>query len=482
MDGKTLTTADVGYYLADTDDSSTPVAEATLWSLPSTDLRQFTEVQLPLTGEVNYLTSYDGHLWSAENGDLAWADLGVIQGADGIDGISVTLDPATVIFEQSESNRDVFTPTPSSFTATVNVWQGATLLAPNTYRVGLVSTTHCSATLSSNQITSLTLGQDSQSAYYSSGDVTLGVWLNPASTSQNPDVTLKFNWAANALKDWKLSVEDGVMQAISSQQCAYYDENGDIAYANFSTVFGQSPTNIFVALTGLKGMTGIDVTNGKIDLFADVVSFRKSKANAQSGDPAMVWINGTTGTLHAVDGEFEGKVTAKNYLVEYADLITYCYDADGMTSYFIPGDEDYQTMYDADSSNPNRHSIDVSNTWYFLVTEKVIILPNYINMIGQRVTIYNPTIGGTTGQRTTYIIAGSDNNGGDIIRGVGLTRNTGKYEPVPIDSYDPVREIEFCDGLIELQCVPSATQGHPYEWCVVNLGTNVVNLRENISL
>ena len=490
LDGKTLTTADVGYYLADTDDSSTPVAEATLWSLPSTDLRQFTEVQLPLTGEVNYLTSYDGHLWSAENGDLAWADLGVIQGADGLDGISVTLDPATVIFEQDEDNQSTFTPSPSSFMATVNVWQGATRLAANSYKVAIVSTTHCSATVSGNQITSLSLGKDSNDAYYSSGDVTLGVWLDPTSTSQNPDVTLKFNWAANLLGSWKLSVKGAVVESISSQECAYYDEDGNVATAEFSTVFGQNPQNIFVALTGLKGMTGIDVTNGKIDLFADVVSFRKSKANAQSSDEAMVWIDGTNGTLHAIDGDFQGTLNAKSYLTRYADLETYCYDAatTPRSKFVAPG---YTfTMYDASGN-----SLDIRGFWCLRVgvQDMEVWLPtklprnpsnpnnpyNNIDLTGQRVTLYNPHIGYSTNPCKVMIHAGEVQEGGilgqpEIIRGVGLPVNS--TDPVLIDQYVPVDAIEFSDGIIELQCLPSNVQGVEYEWCVVNLGTNVYKL------
>jgi hypothetical protein len=134
-------------------------------------------------------------------------------------------------------------------------------------------------------------------------------------------------------------------------------------------------------------------------------------------------------------------------------------------------------MYDG-SDYSTANSIDISNSWYFMVTETEVRLPNYINLVGQQVTIYNPTIGGSAAAKKTVIRAGDTLSGGDIIRGVGLSWDTRNFEPVPIESYRPVREIEFCDGLIQLQCVPSTTPNH-YEWCVVNIGTNVVKIREN---
>lgn len=461
----------VGYYLCDEDDSGNPLA--TLWNYDGSRM-----AQVAILNEVNYLAkdadnNEDGHLWNADSNSSEWADLGVIQGADGIDGISVTLDPATVIFEQDEDNTSTFTPSPSSFMATVNVWKGTTRLAANSYKVAIVSTTHCSATVSSNQITSLTLGQDSQSAYYPSGDVTLGVWLDPTSTSQNPDVTLKFNWAAILLGSWKLSVVNDAYTSVSSKPIAIINSNGEIETKTFETIFQQTAEYIMLDVDGFAGKTGIDLEDGTITLKANKVTFTNSSGTVSD----KISIDPTTGTLRAVDGVFEGKITAKNYLVEYADLITFCYDKDGMTGLFIPGDENYQTMYDG-SDYSTANSIDISNSWYFMVTETEVRLPNYINLVGQQVTIYNPTIGGSAAAKKTVIRAGDTLGGGDIIRGVGLSWDTKNFEPVPIESYRPVREIEFCDGLIQLQCVPSTTPNH-YEWCVVNIGTNVVKIREN---
>lgn len=271
-----MTERDMGYYIADTDDGGTP--EATLWYFytQSSDPRDI--VQVSITNEVNYLTSYDGHLWNADSNSSAWADMGVIQGADGVDGISVTLDPATVIFEQNEDNINTFTPSPSSFTATVNVWKGTIPLAPNSYKVAILSTTNCSATTSGNQIASLTLGQDSQGVYHPSGSVVLGVWLDPTSTSQTPDTTLTFNWAANLLGKWKLKVKEEVMEAVSQKTVAYAKEDGTVESVAWETAISQNSQRI--ALTAKKDdleTAGIhlDGENSSIDLRANKTLFSR---------------------------------------------------------------------------------------------------------------------------------------------------------------------------------------------------------------
>lgn len=271
-----MTERDMGYYIADTDDGGTP--EATLWYFytQSSDPRDI--VQVSITNEVNYLTSYDGHLWNADSNSSAWADMGVIQGADGVDGISVTLDPATVIFEQNEDNINTFTPSPSSFTATVNVWKGTTPLAPNSYKVAILSTTNCSATTSGNQIASLTLGQDSQGVYHPSGSVVLGVWLDPTSTSQTPDTTLTFNWAASLLGKWKLKVKEEVMEAVSQKTVAYTKEDGTVESVAWETAISQNSQRI--ALTAKKDdleTAGIhlDGENSSIDLRANKTLFSR---------------------------------------------------------------------------------------------------------------------------------------------------------------------------------------------------------------
>lgn len=265
-----------GYYLCDQDDDYNQ--HATLYQYSNGTLSK-----VQITDEVNYLAkdadnNENGHLWNADGNSSVWADMGVIQGADGIDGISVTLDPATVIFEQTEDNINTFTPSPSSFTATVNVWKGTTPLAPNSYKVEIISTTNCTATTAGNRITSLTLDQVSQGVYYPSGSVVLGVWLDPTSTSQTPDTTLTFNWAASLLGKWKLKVKEEVMEAVSQKTVAYTKEDGTVESVAWETAISQNSQRI--ALTAKKDdleTAGIhlDGENSSIDLRANKTLFSR---------------------------------------------------------------------------------------------------------------------------------------------------------------------------------------------------------------
>ena len=66
--------------------------------------------------------------------------------------------------------------------------------------------------------------------------------------------------------------------------------------------------------------TGVNINDGTINLYADKVRFFKNKASAAAGDPDKVWIDGEYGTLHAVDGEFEGTVNAKAMYSSVEDL------------------------------------------------------------------------------------------------------------------------------------------------------------------
>ena len=453
-----MTERDMGYYIADTDDGGTP--EATLWYFytQSSDPRDI--VQVSITNEVNYLTSYDGHLWNADSNSSAWADMGVIQGADGVDGISVTLDPATVIFEQNEDNINTFTPSPSSFTATVNVWKGTTPLASNSYKVAIQSTTNCTATTAGNQITSLTLGQVRQGVYFSSGSVVLGVWLDPTSTSQTPDTTLTFNWAANLLGTWKASVVNDAYKSVSSKPIAIINSNGEIETKTFETIFQQTAEYIMLDVDGFAGKTGIDLEDGTITLKANKVTFTNSSGTVSD----KISIDPTTGTLHAVDGIFEGTLDAKSYLTRFADLITYCYCETGVPhpsyidKFLIPGY--YTKMYDY-----NNQELDIKGIWCFRVADIEIWLPTNIDgLVGQRIVLYNPYVGYEPNAKTTTIHAGEivpDENetvaDREIIRGVGLPVSS--TDPVLINQYDPVYEIQFVDGVVELQCMPSDEAG-----------------------
>ena len=101
--------------------------------------------------------------------------------------------------------------------------------------------------------------------------------------------------------------------------------------------------------------TGVDIKDGKIDLYADKVKFYKNKSAAQAGDEAKIWIDGDNGTLHAVDGDFEGTVRASNFFHRVCILsvgngnnrLWYCkpnsdgYDTHDESFYYLYHNEDF---------------------------------------------------------------------------------------------------------------------------------------------
>ena len=218
--------------------------------------------------------------------------------------------------------------------------------------------------------------------------------------------------------------------------------------------------------------TGINI-NGQskeIKLLANKVNFYD--ADGANLNP-KIWIDPTNGNLHAVDGDFEGTLKAKSYLIDYADIEGYNYSPDsGLDVPFMPGVD--TIVYDE-----HGNSKDVSGMWYFKVGDNRIILPTHVStLIGQRITFYNSAIGLGGTHKITQIRAGDLNENWSFIRGVGLPVNGGDL--VPENEFTPVKEIRFCNGCVELQCVPSDTNTIACDWCVVNIGTNIYKLYENI--
>lgn len=81
-----------------------------------------------------------------------------------------------------------------------------------------------------------------------------------------------------------------------------------LVYGYGIVVGGTCPSlEAILTNTGLRS-TGIDITDGLIDLRADKVKFSNSNGTVSG----KVWIDPTFGTIHATDGDFSGKVTANS--------------------------------------------------------------------------------------------------------------------------------------------------------------------------
>lgn len=264
----------VGYYLCDTDASGTQVA--TLWHWNGKDVL----TNVPITAELNYLatdyaTTEAGHLWNADNTSTSWTDMGKIQGADGVDGISVTLDPATVIFEQDENNTSIINGLP--FVSTIRVWKGTTVLQPSDYSVGYDSSKqdgHCVFNVSGNIVTITALNTDSTTqAPYTSGKVVITVTYN------GTPIDLVINWAANLLGTWKMTVKGDVMREVSEKTVSYTNDDGTVTTEQWQSAIEQSSQRISLSAKKDDLETAgihLDGENSRIDLLADKTQFLRS--------------------------------------------------------------------------------------------------------------------------------------------------------------------------------------------------------------
>lgn len=92
-------------------------------------------------------------------------------------------------------------------------------------------------------------------------------------------------------------------------------ETGEVATA-FEAGTSETSSRIHQTAEQIEELvndTGVNIVDKTIDLYADKVKFYKNKSAAQQGDPAKIWIDGGDGSLHAVDGHFEGTVRATNF-------------------------------------------------------------------------------------------------------------------------------------------------------------------------
>lgn len=233
----------------------------------------------------------------------------------------------------------------------------------------------------------------------------------------------------------------------------------------------QTMSSIILAVRTEIGYAGVnlDGQNSNIKLIAGKVDF----VDPNGVENSKVSIDPTTGTLHAMDGDFGGVVNAKGFTTQFRDIRNL--NNGGQVHYAVYGDNGIWNFMAGSGAS----SIDF-----------VILPTNSYCYPGQRVTVYCPFISIGNGEKVAIVTGDWEDEQGMTnfvprpFRGVGLPINTsgsGPYEPVLINSYTPVYEIDISDGLIELMCVPTTDtqdQNHLCDWCVVNVGTNLCTLRD----
>ncbi|WP_455095841.1 hypothetical protein [Prevotella koreensis] len=259
--------------------------------------------------EDNYLTKYDGHLWSSNGADNKWSDMGKIQGENGDNGMSFVLSPASVIFEQNENTLAIDT---SAFKAQVIGMSGSRRLSVGSeYRVSIHDAVHCEASVTGNEVRITSIGKDANENYYSVGKVDVKVMVG------SQPIILTLNWAANLLGTWKQTVKSDVMKMVSEKTVTTYDENGNLVTIPFGSVFEQASGHMILTVQGLYGTTGISVTDGTIDLSgkkiivrngdAPTAIFEDGKIKANLIDAEKIWADYIAGG----NATFTGKVEAK---------------------------------------------------------------------------------------------------------------------------------------------------------------------------
>ena len=201
-------------------------------------------------------------------------------------------------------------------------------------------------------------------------------------------------------------------------------EIGEVATA-FDTGSTETSSRIHQTAEQIEELvndTGVNIVDKTISLYADKVKFYKNKSAAQAGDPAKIWIDGGDGSLHAVDGHFEGTVRATNFYhnvciftegvlggaVGYSYSKYYCtsapegysfqqgkyYTADEIIAEIgsIPSPNFAQCVYDADVVHmiPTSGSVTGANWGPGLETDgkKTVTLPDPADFEGKIIEVY----------------------------------------------------------------------------------------------
>lgn len=229
----------------------------------------------------------------------------------------------------------------------------------------------------------------------------------------------------------------------------------------------------------------------------DFTKFNEDNPNNNNGTDFIpnYAVNLRTGVSYQNEAYLTGSLFANSIQTNFVEI-------QGSTS---QEDEDFILGVDHETGEVKN-----MGCWNFIIkhpTEsssfKRIVLPtNKYLYAGQRVIIYNPasTYIGNDGRNTGLVSIASyeisydaDNNVcfvdnlGSILTGVAERKIGANGNPLPINSYTPIRQLDFYNGVVELMCVPirgkitnaMVNNGMKCEWCVVNIGTNLYDLKEN---
>ena len=287
-------------------------------------------------------------------------------GENGKDGWMVAADPANVIITQNLDAQNSFTTATVSFTAKKGN-TSATITS-----IGTPSWVHFTGNRNSSNktITVTAPTKDSSGNYYSEGSFTVNVNVTDPDGGGTITFSVTVFCYANLLGTWKQSVENGT-ETIIANKVTYdyvngvltkdgrnYDSIRNAAIANetwksnkesiydgYSTSISELNTQVNTAEQSLSTLqttvnghttqistieqtsseiklnvknledgieeTGIDITNGTIDLIAGKVNFKAS--NGTSTNPYMsIGSDGklTVDSIKATNGDFTGKITA----------------------------------------------------------------------------------------------------------------------------------------------------------------------------
>ena len=114
------------------------------------------------------------------------------------------------------------------------------------------------------------------------------------------------------------------------------------------TQIDLSTNGVQAYITNGLQSTGIDITSGKINLQADKVTFSSGSQGTQGVQSGKVWIDTNYGTLHAVNGDFSGKVTAN---LSYAPTTYLFQSGSTIRKYDMNTETDWTTSFKCNTQN-----------------------------------------------------------------------------------------------------------------------------------